>query len=248
MMIEWIVIRYILSMVCFIVIGIIFFKQDNKDSAFRRKIDKKHVNEESFQNYAKFLGETVPTDVYFDQKLQTIYRCIIKDNMTDIKAIASKSSCALTECILKIKYLKNKRLIGDYYIDTTHFQLLPCSMADQALLDKYKPYVYGSHLQINEIANYVANPKYLSIRDLRNEVFQEIKYLYQKNLLNGLVLDEIDHKILYYSIEKRRNTGDYETIHCPNCGALNDVDKYGKCRCNYCKTILEGKEYREEVI
>ncbi len=245
---ELFAIRYIISIIVIIVIGYIFLEKGKQPKIFHRKFDKKHVNEESFQNYAKFYGETIPTDVCFDQKLKKIYQCITKEEMTDIREIAEKSSCALTECVLKIKYLKNKRLIGDYYIDTNHFQLLPCSVADEALLEKYKPYIYGSHLQVNEIAGYVANPKYLGINELRDEVYQELVYLDKKNLLNGLKIDDIDRKIIYYSIEKRKLSNDFETVHCPNCGALNDVDLYGKCRCNYCKTIMKGREYQKEVL
>ena len=243
---EILVIRYIISIICIIAIGVVILVKGKSNSFYRNKIDKRHVNEESFQNYAKFYGKTIPSDVYFDHKLQVIYQSIVRDHMTSIRKISEKSDCALTECVLKIKYLKNKRLLGDYYIDTTHYQILPCSVADQALLDKYKPYIYGSHLQIDEMAKYVANPKYLSFHDLKDEVYQELKYLDKKNLLNGLKIDDIDRIIIYYSIEKRKTSTDFVSTHCPNCGAINDVDKHGKTRCKYCKTILVGSEYEEK--
>ena len=91
-------------------------------------INKRHVNEESYQNYAKFYGNTVPSDEEFNNKLRVIYKLITKDNEMNIKKIARNSNCTLEECVLKIKYLKNKRLLGDYYIDTSNMKLLPCSL------------------------------------------------------------------------------------------------------------------------
>ena len=211
------------------------------------KIDRKHVNEESYQNYAKFYGNTVPCDKEFNNKLDIIYKLIIKDNESDIKKIAKKSNCTLEECVLKIKYLKNKRLLGDYYVDTNNFKLLPCSLEDQKLLDKYKPYIYGSHLQINEIANLISNKGYKDIHELRDEVYNELNYLDDNGLINGIKIDDIDRKIIYYTVEKKKENSSYESIHCPNCGAINDVEISGKVRCGYCKTIIKGSEYEENI-
>ena len=136
-------------------------------------INYNHVNEESFQKYAKFYGNTVPKDEKFDIKLNTIYELITKNKESDIKKIADSSDCTLEECVLKIKYLKNKRLLGDYYIDTSNMKLLPCNLEDQKLLDKYKPFIYRSHLQINEIANMISNKGYKNIHELRDEVYKE---------------------------------------------------------------------------
>ena len=209
-------------------------------------IDKNHVNEQSFQNYAKFYGEFVPSDENFDEKLSKIYSLIHKQHIMDIKKIAEMSMCSVPECILKIRYLKNKRYLEDYYIDTVHLKLLPCEENDQKLIEKYKPFIYGSHLQINEIANVINNKNYLSIQELREEVYQEIKYLYDKGLINGIRLDTIDREIIYYSVEKRKVSSDKESVHCPNCGALNDVDIKGKVRCGYCQSIIRGRENIDE--
>ena len=37
------------------------------------KIDVRHVNQNSFQNYAKFYGEILPSEENFDQKLNQFY-------------------------------------------------------------------------------------------------------------------------------------------------------------------------------
>ena len=183
-------------------------------------INYDHVNEESYQNYAKFYGNTVPSDEEFNSKLNTIYDLIKKNEETDIKVIAKSSNCTLEECVLKIKYLKNKRLLGDYYIDTSNMKLLPCSVEDQKLLDKYKPFIYRSHLQINEIANLISNKGYKSISELRDEVYNELNYLDDKGLLNGIKIDDVDRVIIYYTIEKKKVVSNYESVHCPNCGAI----------------------------
>ena len=210
-------------------------------------INYDHVNEESYQNYAKFYGNTVPSDEEFNSKLNTIYDLIKKNEETDIKVIAKSSNCTLEECVLKIKYLKNKRLLGDYYIDTSNMKLLPCSVEDQKLLDKYKPFIYRSHLQINEIANLISNKGYKSISELRDEVYNELNYLDDKGLLNGIKIDDVDRVIIYYTIEKKKVVSNYESVHCPNCGAINDVEVRSKVRCGYCKTIIKGSEYGENI-
>ena len=172
---------------------------------------------------------------------------ILLTSLGDIKKIAKSSNCTLEECVLKIKYLKNKRLLGDYYIDTSNMKLLPCNEEDQKLLDKYKPYIYRSHLQINEIANLISNKGYKNIHELRDEVYNELNYLDDKGLLNGIKIDNVDRVIIYYTIEKRKNVSNYESVHCPNCGAINDVEVSNKVRCGYCKTIIKGSEYEENI-
>lgn len=210
-------------------------------------INYDHVNEESYQNYAKFYGNTVPKDEEFNNKLDNIYSLIKNSRETDIKKIAKSSNCTLEECVLKIRYLKNKRLLGDYYVDTSNFKVLPCSIEDQKLLDKYKPFIYRSHLQINEIANLISNKGYKNIHELRDEVYNELNYLDDKGLLNGIKIDDIDRAIIYYTLEKKKSVSNYESIHCPNCGAINDVEVKSKVRCGYCKTIIKGSKYGENI-
>ena len=219
---------------------VVLFRRMNHTKELEQKIDIQHVNEDSFQNFAKFYGEIYPDDPQFDRKLNKIYILITDHNIMDIKRIAEISLCTLPECVIKIRYLKNKRLIDDLYIDTFNMKLIPCSNEDQLLLDKYKSYIYGSHLQVEEIAGVIPNPKMLPLDSLRNEIFKDIEYLNNKGLINGIKVDEIDHRILYYTIEKRRIYEDHQTVHCPNCGALNDVDIVGKVKCSYCNSIVYG--------
>ena len=230
------------------VIFIFFYTRYIFNQTRNSLLDRAHINENSYQKYAKFYGEYVPTDHSFDQKLNMIYDLIVNRNNTDIRKMAETSHCSLTECILKIRYLKNKRMIGDYYIDTINMLLLPCSSEDQKLLDQYKPFIYGSHLQIQEIANVMNNPGYLTIQELRDMVSKDIQYLYDKGLLNGIKIDPIDKTIIYYTIEKKKAMSDKESVHCPNCGALNDVDIFGKVRCGYCQGIIRGKNNYDEGI
>lgn len=218
-----------------------------KAEKVRLKFNKKHLGEDSYKRYAKFYGDIVPTDEEYMDKLSSIYKLINTDKITDINLIAKNSNCTLEECVLKIRYLKNKKLIENYYIDTSNFVLLPCSVEDQKLLDKYKPYIYASHLQIDEIANYVANKGYKTINELREDVFNDLVYLNKKGLINGIKIDEIDRRIIYYTIEKRKINDGLETVHCPNCGALNDVSTVGKVRCGYCNTIIKGSNYDGEI-
>ena len=224
----------------FILLGIITLVTTVK-SKRKVKIDFKHVNEESYQNYAKFFGNIIPSDVKFNEKLNTVFE-LVRNGEYDIKKIADKSSCTLDECILKINYLRNKRLLGDIYVDTANFKILPCNKEDQRLLDKYRRYIYDEHLQMNEIANRIDNKGYKDIDGLRKEVYKEIMYLYKKGLINGIRIDEIDRKIIYYTIEKKKKREGYESVHCSNCGAINDVEISGKTRCGYCNNIIEGTE------
>lgn len=206
-----------------------------------KNIDINHVNENSFQRYAKFYGEIYPSDKNFDFKLNNIYK-MVSGGVYDIKKISDTTKTTIPECIIKIRYLKNKRLIGDLYVDTVNLKLYPCSSEDEKLLDKYKPYIYGSHLQVDEIAALVSNPDYLDVKSLRKQVLDDLVYLNNKGLINGIRIQEVDGEIIYYTIEKRKVFSDLETVHCSNCGALNDVDKRGKVRCSYCKSIISGSD------
>ncbi len=234
----------ILVLLLIIVVGYLAIYFSKWKSNSNKIIKNEHVNEDSFQNYAKFYGETIPHDEVFKKKLNKICFLITKQKMTDINKIATLSNCTLPECILKIKYLKNKRLIDDLYIDTNNMELLPCTLDDQELLDKYKPYIYGSHSQISDIITTLPNPEHLSIIDFKKKVLDDLIYLDKKDLLNGVKIDDIDGSIIYYTIEKRKTVHNRETVHCNNCGALNDVEITGKTRCGYCNSIVVGSEFK----
>ena len=185
-------------------------KKGGKD--LEQRIDINHVNENSFQRYAKFYGEIVPSEADFDRKLNKIYILIKDHNMRDIKQIAEISFCTLPECVLKIKYLKNKRLIDDLYIDTNNMKLITCSPEDQLLIDKFKPYIYGTHTQISEFVNLVPNPEGLNIEEHKKKLLDELIYLDKKGLVNGIKIDDIDGEIIYYALEKRKTVKDRELL------------------------------------
>lgn len=80
---------------------------------------------------------------------------------------------------------------------------------------------------------------------IEDKVFEDLCYLDDKHLLNGISINRVDRKIIYYTIEKHKREKDYITMNCPNCGAINDVDRHGKTRCDYCKTIIDHQEKDE---
>ena len=226
-----------------IIIVIIFFcsKLNKVKKEYTNKTKTGQVNEESFQRYAKFYGEQVEKDNDFDQKVNKIYTLIEINKKTDIREIAQKSSCSYEECILKIRYLKNKRQIGEYHIDHVNGKLLKCTEEENVLLKKYKPYIYNNHLSISEIAARLPGTTTQNLKDVREEVYQDLLLLYQNDLINGIKINEVDKEIIYYAIEKRKKEKDFVSLSCPNCGALNDVNRGSKVRCEYCDTIIEDK-------
>ena len=229
----------------FFIIGKFWEMTRGFNSGLQKQMQASHVNEDSFQRFAKFFGETYPHEEKFDAKLNQIYTLIQRNGERDIKKIAELSHCEIPECVIKIKYLRNKRLIEGLYIDTNNLKLIPCSEEDQALIDKYRPYIYGTHTQIEEFVNLLPNPDALSVEDHMKKVLEEIKYLDDKDLINGVKVDDIDGRIIYYSIEKKKAVYNKETVHCPNCGALNDVEIAGKTRCDYCKGIVMGSAFKD---
>ena len=202
------------------------------------------MSEQSYQRYAKFYGQLVLKDTEYIKKLKTIYNLIVNQKKESIIEIAQLSKCTEEESILKIRYLKNKRKIGDYYIDYENKCIFPCSKEDQKLLQKYKVYIYRNHYQIDEIAVRLPGSTLENLESIKQQVFQELEYLDKKGLLNGIKLDPIDQKIIYYSIEKHKKEKDMVSINCENCGALNDVNRGGKVRCEYCGSIIEGPPKR----
>lgn len=197
------------------------------------------VNEPSYQRYAKFYDNVVPVDSNFEIKINKIYNLIEVDKLRDIRKIAEKANCSYEECILKIKYLKNKRQLGTYSLDHKNGMLYACNEEEFKLIEKYKPYIYYNHLSISEIACRMPGVTNENLAETKEKIYQEINALYNSNLLNGIKLNEIDKEIIYYTIEKRKKEKDFITISCPNCGALNDLNRGSKTRCAYCNTIIE---------
>ena len=207
---------------------------------FNKLFDK--VNEWSYQRYARFYDEVKASDPKFEEKVSKIYHLIAEEKCDDLRFIAEDSGCTYDECIMKIKYLKNKRLLGDLYIDYVNGIIKECSEADQKLLAKYSTFIYVNHYQIKDMAVKLPEATAFNINDLEEKVFKDLEYLDSKGLINGIILNKVDRKIVYYTIEKHKNDKDTLTINCPNCGAINDVQRNSKTRCAYCKSIIEYKK------
>lgn len=84
-------------------------------------------------------------------------------------------------------------------------------------------------------------------KELQEEVFKELCYLDDKDLINGIILNRVDRTITYYSVEKHKNRKDKITKNCPNCGALNELNKGSKVKCEYCGSIIEDELEEEDI-
>ena len=143
--------------------------------------------------------------------------------MERLDEIANYSSCTVEEAVMKIKYLKNKRVFDDLYIDRVNRLVKKCSKEDQEILDKYYNMLYQNHYSIKEIAARVPNYHNKPILIIEEDVYKEIKYLYDKSIINGIKLDEYNKEIIYYTVEKHKKAITYVTINCPKCGALMNL-------------------------
>lgn len=229
--------------VLFVIIMLLVFRHNTKKEVkVEQGLDTNNVNEESFQRYAKFFGEIYPHEDKFDEKLNKIYELIKNQHIDDLNKIAELSFCSMPECVLKIKYLENKGLIDNIFIDTVNFKILPCTKEDEELIELYKPYLYGTRVQIADFVGLIDNTGYLNVEERKQKILSDLLYLDKKGLLHGIKIDEVDGKIIYYALEKKKKTFDKETVHCPNCGALNDVELTSKVRCSYCESIVMGSK------
>ena len=208
------------------------------------KYKRHNINQWSYQRYAKFFGMDTFTENDFDKKIKKIEKLINLDNEKDLKVIAKKSNCYYEETILKIRYLMNKRRIKKMYIDTKNKCLVPCDAEDMKLINKYAPYIYRNHLQIPEIAVRMPGSSAAKLPEIKEKIFEDLVYLDDKKLLNGIILDRVDRSLTYYSVEKHAKTKYFVSMNCRNCGGLNDVPRGGKARCEYCDTIIENKDGR----
>ena len=233
-----IIFQIIILLLFFAFLFFIIEKEEKNTSKYGNK-----VSEISFQRYSKFLGKTVLHDENFHKKINKIYELITKNKETD--KISELSNCDYNECILKIKYLKHKDMLKDYYIDTVEGVVKPCDKKDKALIKKYIPYIYYNHYQIDEIVRRLPYSSIDKIEEIEEQVLNELDYLDKKNLIHGLNIDRVDKKIIYYVIEKQKKEKDYISINCESCGALNDIPRRGKVRCEYCKRILEDESMKK---
>lgn len=212
-------------------------------------MNQNNINEWSYKRYAKFYDRVELFDEKFQEKINKIYDLIMIDKATDLELIARESGCSLEECVMKIRYLKNKREIGDLYIDVVNKEIKHCSEEDQVLLDKYTRYIYNDHLSIKDMALKNKTATFATLPFIEDQIYKELKYLDSKCLLNGISLNDVDKEIVYYSVEKHKKEKDFITMSCPNCGAINDINRGSKIRCEYCNTIIEAPmEYGNNTI
>lgn len=227
-------------LIIIIILPPILFNLKRKNTKIAKS---KSINQNSYQRYAKFYDNTIPKDENFETKINKIYSLIVNDKKTDIKEIAKESGCTYDECILKIRYLKNKRKLGDYHIDHQYGELLKCTEEENALINKYKPFIYYNHYNIKEIAARLPGTTADNLKEVTEKVYEEILGLYKNDLINGIKINEVDKEIIYYTIEKSKVT-DLISVECDNCGAINDVDRGIKTRCKYCNTIIEENKQK----
>ena len=199
------------------------------------------TNQNSYHIFAKFIDNKNVTfnDDNFNEKLFKI-KTAIKNGKRDIKLIAKETNCTFEECILKIKYLEEKKIITNFHIDHKNNRLVKCSAKDLKLIKQYIPFVYRNHFTLDEITVKKRISSTQNYEALRDKIFNELKYLVDNDLINGIRINEVDKEIIYYSNEKEKRR-DFITMTCPNCGAINDINRGGKVRCEYCSTILEDK-------
>ena len=198
-----------------------------------------NISEWSYQRFARFYGVLLPHDDLFEDKISKIYDLIMNKHEEDLEFIAKEAGCNYEECILMVRYLKNKRKIGDLFIDYRNKAIKICSIKDEALLSIYVPLIYNFHYQIEQMAPKLPGATITNLESMKEKAYQDIEYLDSKGLLNGIALNKVDKTIIYYAVEKHKNETDFVTINCRNCGAINDVNRHGKSRCAYCGTIVE---------
>lgn len=128
--------------------------------------EKPKINELSYQRYAKFYGNIEFKDEHFDEKISKI-TSLIKGGYRDIKEIAELSGCQFEECVLKIKYLQNKKQFMNIHIDKRALRLIDCSAEELELIKKYTPYVYYNHFTIDEITTKIRRSMQQDFSELR---------------------------------------------------------------------------------
>lgn len=200
-----------------------------------------NIKEDSYLDYTKFYGTESLKDEEFMKKMKIIYSQIMKDKEEDIKQIAELAGCTYTECIFKIRYLKQiKKIPEDYFVDEINGLVNRCSPEDQQLLKKYRPYIYRSQLQIPDIVARIPHIPGKTKEEMQQQVLNDLIYLDDKDLIDGIILNKVDGVITYYNKYDKKKK-DKITVNCQNCGALNEVNRGGKTWCSYCGSIVEDK-------
>lgn len=203
------------------------------------------IESTEYMKYSNFYGGPTKQEdeKTFKEKIDKIYNLITKEKCDDIKLIAKESKCSYNECIIKINYLKRNNLISqDYYVDHINGYIKKCDDKDLALIKKYSAFLYRQKLQIRDIAVKLPHITSKTINKGIEEVRRDIKYLIEKDLVEGVIYNEVDDVLIYYDDKKRGK--DLINKKCPNCGAIVELQRGGKERCEYCNSIIDGDENR----
>ena len=75
---------------------------------------------------------------------------------------------------------------------------------------------------------------------MQQQVLNDLIYLDDKDLIDGIILNKVDGVITYYNKYDKKKK-DKITVNCQNCGAPNEVNRGGKTWCSYCGSIVEDK-------
>ena len=218
----------------------LFKKKENTNSQDNKK---GRISEWSYQRFAGFYDERVFPDPKFSEKIESIKTLVSSGKYERLDEIAEKSGCTVEETVMKIRYLKNKRILDNIFIDRYNKVVKKCTEGDEKLLEKYYNMIYFDHFSIAEMAQRVPNYYNKPMPIIEEDVFRDIKYLYDKCILNGIKIDETRKEIIYYTIEKHKKASEYATLNCPKCGALVDVAFNSNARCDYCGSIVEDKTH-----
>lgn len=219
----------------------IFKKKKTSSHNEKKNSSDINISEWSYQRFARFFGERVFPDPNFNEKIETIKDCINNKHLDRLDEIASLSGCSINEVIMKIRYLRNKRVFDDIYIDRYNKLVRKCNEEDEKILNTYRDMIYVNNYSIREIAEKVPNYYNKPLTIIEEDVYKDIKFLYDKCIINGIRLDDEKKEIIYYAIEKKKTEEKYATLNCPRCGSLVDVLKHNSAHCDYCGSVVEDK-------
>lgn len=236
----------ILSFIFIIVVFILNATLDNKKNNREDETNWDLIEPTNFFSYSNFYGEKLEekeSPEIFKKKIDKIYDLVVKQKCDDIKFIAKASGCSYHECVFKIDYLKHKKMISDeYFLDLITGFIKKCSTEDKALLDKYRPFLKYQKLQIPEITVRLPHVTSETLNEEMEKVKKDVKYLIEKDLIQGVIYNEVDDNLIYYDANKTKNN--LITKKCPNCGAKVELNTGGKARCEYCDSIITSSEPR----
>ena len=211
----------------------------NKSKLGFKKKKKGIISDWSYQRFCGFYDTRIFPDLEFDNKIKKIIHCVKDKHLERLDEIAQESNCTVEETVMKIRYLKNKRILDDIFIDNINRVVKKCTLEDTKILEKYYTMLYVDHFSIDEMAQRVPNFHNKPFPIIKEDVYKDIKYLYDRCVVNGIKLDDYRKEIIYYTVEKHKKALTYATVNCTKCGALVDVSRGGNGRCDYCGSLVE---------